>query len=191
MRGANCRQNRQRHTEDGASPHAWGKRAHLAAGNLVAVRFIPTCVGQTLPRAGYCPRCTVHPHMRGANTLLSCPPGRTAGSSPHAWGKRVTSHTFRLTIPVHPHMRGANVRLLLRGLCAIRFIPTCVGQTLVGNSYFRRRNGSSPHAWGKRIPFRRISFSSSGSSPHAWGKLYRSKTPPARCRFIPTCVGQT
>ena len=71
----------------GSSPHAWGTRRHPARGRFPP-RFIPTCVGNSLPsswRTG-CP--PVHPHMRGelGETPRTLCPG--FGSSPHAWGTR-------------------------------------------------------------------------------------------------------
>ena len=92
--------------------------------------------------------------------------------------------------PVHPHMRGV-------------YAPD-VPQALV-------RVGSSPHAWGLRIPisapyappsvhphmrgvygcrFRPI-FSPRGSSPHAWGLRPLWVVMVRLSRFIPTCVGFT
>src|SRR5262245_59599065 len=52
----------------------------------------------------------------------------------------------------------------------LRFIPTCVGNTL----QLRTRNDKPP-----------------GSSPHAWGTRLFCLPKSINMRFIPTCVGNT
>ena len=59
----------------GSSPRAWGRRI---SQNSVWIdnRFIPTCVGQTKSSAVPCRRCSVHPHVRGADRFhRRCSPG--------------------------------------------------------------------------------------------------------------------
>ncbi len=90
----------------GSSPRAWGK-AHYKPFQRLQIRIIPTCVGKSMKSAGYPPRATDHPHVRGekepadtARTVGSDHPhvrGEKAslssasaflfGSSPRAWGK--------------------------------------------------------------------------------------------------------
>ena len=96
----------------GSSPHAWG----IQGGNQNekdGLRFIPTCVGHTIPITTFALPGSVHPHMRGA--YFSYPPCLflASGSSPHAWGIR-----------------------FLGAFCCIgvRFIPTCVGHTILAAS---------------------------------------------------------
>src|SRR5690606_5298142 len=96
-----------RHGTHGSSPRAWGKRLVNDDGSEV-IRFIPTCVGQTLARRWPTRRDAVHPHVRGANAPPAAALLSVIGSSPRAWGKLA-------------HELG---RLFGR-----RFIPTCVGQT--------------------------------------------------------------
>ena len=91
----------------GSSPHAWGILIHQPVP-LWRRRFIPTCVGNT---TGFCVLKVaplVHPHMRGEYICWAGAFGWPLGSSPHAWG----------------------ILLPPLGLDeALRFIPTCVGNT--------------------------------------------------------------
>ena len=93
--------------ECGSSPRPWGTPAgtHPLA---VAVRFIPTSVGNTPDNYPCFGNRPVHPHVRGEHNRI--PNGRTspAGSSPRPWGTPI------------------------RGLDTVmcdRFIPTSVGNT--------------------------------------------------------------
>ena len=153
----------------GSSPHAWGILLFRRLRNG-AVRFIPTCVGNTQkdfkfetelngssPHAWGILWCcslmveqmTVHPHMRGEYNCAFVAICVGYGSSPHAWG-----------IPTNlQHIR----------VCS-RFIPTCVGNTL-----------TYPEAPDQPT----------GSSPHAWGILHIERPNRQSERFIPTCVGNT
>src|SRR2546430_407952 len=91
----------------GSSPHAWGTHSNQAL-DLCGARFIPTCVGNTNHPASI-PRCApVHPHMRGEHNTASAVAQDEVGSSPHAWGTRVSPAGERRNT---------------------RFIPTCVGNT--------------------------------------------------------------
>ena len=132
----------------GSPPHAWGRlqrRRELCA----VVRFTPTRVGTTPgappPRSGQ----TVHPHTRGDDPPSPSSPGTASGSPPHAWGRcpfllvppaanRFTPTRVGTTDPilarsildmVHPHTRGDDAAMFVTG---------------------GRRNGSPPHAWGRR-----------------------------------------
>ena len=153
---------------DGSSPHAWGTLAAPLA-LLGLMRFIPTCVGNSIVAVYRALRFTVHPHMRGE---LICAPWllrRDIGSSPHAWGTR--------SRPVICWWR-------------MRFIPTCVGnsKTLAG---FIVTRPVHPHMRGELISNRGRGRGDYGSSPHAWGtprSLRRLRLPD---RFIPTCVGNS
>ena len=92
---------------DGSSPRAWGTRDDLLE-RLKHVRFIPTCVGNTVQGLlGRVP-LPVHPHVRGEHWPHLHIVLRTPGSSPRAWG----------TPAVFPPLRRNG-----------RFIPTCVGNT--------------------------------------------------------------
>ena len=91
----------------GSSPRAWG--IHSSANSPShTVRFIPTCVGNTITSHGATVGAPVHPHVRGEYILTAGVRLFTAGSSPRAWGIQVS--------------QSAQIPLL-------RFIPTCVGNT--------------------------------------------------------------
>jgi len=113
------------------------------------------------------------------------------GSSPRVWGR--------------PCVRQTSARTR-------RFIPTCVGQTIL-LSYSRSPViGSSPRVWGRLACSAGCCSANAGSSPRVWGRpeldaIYkplisvhphvcgadrqRSRTHHNNGRFIPTCVGQT
>ena len=152
----------------GSSPHAWGTQGrHRYA--FVAIRFIPTCVGNSQRRSMSSSVSPVHPHMRGELSITHVKGTMFNGSSPHAWGTRGGDGCVRRDL---------------------RFIPTCVG-----NSWHQSRTASStsvhPHMRGELMKARGIPASKDGSSPHAWG----TRRLPGRVhevpRFIPTCVGNS
>ena len=91
----------------GSSPRAWG--IHVAEVHVkTAVRFIPTCVGNTEREEEDNSTLTVHPHVRGEYSGVALLHASSCGSSPRAWG-------------IHG-----------RAACTLkvgRFIPTCVGNT--------------------------------------------------------------
>ena len=86
MRGENVERRTPVALYLGTPPHAWGKLTGCKdppAEN----RYTPTCVGKTL----YCQRLvvtiSVHPHMRGENSISANFPASKTGTPPHAWGK--------------------------------------------------------------------------------------------------------
>ena len=93
----------------GSSPRAWGIHK-LGRAVLVKKRFIPTCVGNTLYYQDRQSRCSVHPHVRGEYGVWIFVFDFRCGSSPRAWG-------------ILYHQKP---KLYLQ-----RFIPTCVGNTMV------------------------------------------------------------
>ena len=114
----------------GSSPRAWGTPEICEnAGRLE--RFIPTCMGNSLPSNPSSRGVTVHPHVHGelkyCHDQIDC----WFGSSPRAWG----------TLCHEPPE-----------LFQARFIPTCMGNSLPniyqkGEGYFhpskyRIRNSS-------------------------------------------------
>ncbi|KUK47127.1 MAG: Uncharacterized protein XD74_2274 [Actinobacteria bacterium 66_15] len=150
----------------GSSPRAWGthilfRRAH------VLHRFIPTCMGNALIRLQRRIRLTVHPHVHGERPPGEGPPARSCGSSPRAWGTRISR------------------RRSGRGW---RFIPTCMG-----NASAERRGflpvSVHPHVHGERIGTAANIPEDSGSSPRAWGTQASSDGRSDPGRFIPTCMG--
>ena len=91
----------------GSSPRAWGTPLTGGAA-AAAVRFIPTCVGNTPFTASVTNAKSVHPHVRGEHHDIDAVFGTGGGSSPRAWGT---------------HREGRIHRVVRR------FIPTCVGNT--------------------------------------------------------------
>ena len=73
--------------QPGSSPRAWGIR-YLPQRGKDALRFIPTCVGNTGKLPTGPPDHKVHPHVRGEYTLHNVDAIRIFGSSPRAWGIR-------------------------------------------------------------------------------------------------------
>ncbi len=173
----------------GSSPRAWG-RLELTAGDNWPDRFIPTCVGQTVWHVHSSRSKTVHPHVRGADVIVFPSIAADCGSSPRAWGRQQPE-------------RG--------DFASRRFIPTCVGQTLMMSPcilpspvhpHVRGADraevmqqvphfGSSPRAWGRRPRSGPKSLLFIGSSPRAWGRRRTVRPDTSPARFIPTCVGQT
>ncbi|AFR09474.1 hypothetical protein B005_0311 [Nocardiopsis alba ATCC BAA-2165] len=96
----------------GPSPRAWGS-PFIRAGLFWVSRSIPTCVGLTSHKASSVHASAVHPHVRGAHTIMSPNAEPAHGPSPRAWGSLL-----------HPGGAGDD----------LRSIPTCVGLTLVGRA---------------------------------------------------------
>ena len=133
----------------GSSPHAWGTPEDSPC-NCSPCWFIPTCVGNSNSGRSFLEMDTVHPHMRGELELHHSAIHFISGSSPHAWGTPCLCASSRRSTPVHPHMRGelhrrvkiitgyygssphawGTLDLLDGPVDVLRFIPTCVGNSL-------------------------------------------------------------
>ena len=174
----------------GSSPRAWG-RFRLQPGDGFLRRFIPTCMGQMRSRIFHRLPVTVHPHVRGADSMSAASNSGFIAVHPHVRGadylRRLPQNRRRT---VHPHVRGAD------HVAHVSQAVPC---------------GSSPRAWGRCIRARYGKFRIVGSSPRAWGRFLPQilESPPhsvhphvrgadkgglgklaAYLRFIPTCVGQ-
>ena len=153
-------------------------------------RFIPTCVGQIMPVSLVAHSVTVHPHVRGADSVPATAVQMCVGSSPRAWGRCSALESASVMLlgssprawgrsppgraaaglyAVHPHVRGADVFPYDSLVRPTRFIPTCVGQMVFRCAFSLTDHGSSPRAWGRYA-----------------ARVRRLR----RGRFIPTCVGQ-
>ena len=152
----------------GSSPHTWGIQ-ELGGADQDRLRFIPTYVGHTMLGQIVNHILTVHPHIRGAYSLLRCHSSGGFGSSPHTWGI----------------LSGDGVRHVPR-----RFIPTYVGHTRC----WKRSGGTDtvhPHirgAYGSEFAW---ANTETGSSPHTWGIRPPRRQIAVGFRFIPTYVGHT
>ena len=152
----------------GSSPHAWGTPLDRVSLGC-AVRFIPTCVGNSFRVRIGLSDGSVHPHMRGELIRIKIKLVLDLGSSPHAWGT---------------HLDSADRAPFFR------FIPTCVGNSsaAVGFLHF---DSVHPHMRGELFAPSAISMMAFGSSPHAWGTRYDVVDAEVEPRFIPTCVGNS
>src|SRR5690606_39214054 len=65
--------------ESGSPPRAWGQR-QTPLGEVVGLRFTPTCVGTTANENCAARRAPVHPHVRGDNASGWNRSARPAGS---------------------------------------------------------------------------------------------------------------
>ena len=152
----------------GSSPHTWGIQ-ELGGADQDRLRFIPTYVGHTMLGQIVNHILTVHPHIRGAYSLLRCHSSGGFGSSPHTWGI----------------LSGDGVRHVPR-----RFIPTYVGHTGVADTP-KPTPTVHPHIRGAYSGVVREAFGCRGSSPHTWGIQVRQVFQCQTFRFIPTYVGHT
>ena len=152
----------------GSSPRAWGTR-ESGGGKMIAIRFIPTRVGNTRDGGDSVGHRLVHPHARGEHPAAALAQPDFVGSSPRAWGTQATTRKFR---------EGA------------WFIPTRVGNTDEGCAS-RPAAPVHPHARGEHVSGVILKLGMNGSSPRAWGTLAEDRSPQCAGRFIPTRVGNT
>ena len=152
----------------GLSPRLWGTRDR-SLGPPSCSRFIPTPVGNTWRASASPPPPPVYPHACGEHTPDRVRNQSVTGLSPRLWGTLLVDAA---------------------GDFQHRFIPTPVGNTPVypppeyaGTVY--------PHACGEHgSPF--CSWACiHGLSPRLWGTRNQTSRADARCRFIPTPVGNT
>ena len=115
--------------EIGSSPRVWGIRGRWRV-RRVCIRFIPTCVGNTCLRGDFWNVVSVHPHVCGEYVEAGLGALAGCGSSPRVWGIRM---------------------IKTNAVIKIRFIPTCVGNTMTSFRAARSSSGSSPRVWGIRL----------------------------------------
>ena len=152
----------------GSPPRAWGRPVadeERPAGH----RFTPTCVGKTQEKKPGGSAFSVHPHVRGEDSIRPLPAGVTDGSPPRAWGRRV---------PREP-----------RDPCE-RFTPTCVGKT-AWTPPAPCGPPVHPHVRGEDLHRLVRSGPTIGSPPRAWGRPQQPVPRQYSSRFTPTCVGKT
>ena len=192
-------------------PHVCGEYAHQQKIRIRYIRFIPTCVGNTICYGlaslfynRFIPTCVGNTHtdsrpklhndgssprvwgIRGGLRLLAVLQG---GSSPRVWG-------IRDAVPFLPRFAGSSPRVwgILREFGVfhgvLRFIPTCVGNTASVKAE-GSKHAVHPHVCGEYHLRRLRSTPAAGSSPRVWGILRASLIEHWFLRFIPTCVGNT
>ncbi len=153
---------------NGSSPHTWGtlpSESHHA----VAIRFIPTYVGNSEAVHDIQIIHAVHPHIRGELRCCLRISSMGTGSSPHTWG---TLQSSELDRP------------------GDRFIPTYVGNS-DSTSSCRSLPPVHPHIRGELEKVIGAPGPLSGSSPHTWGTLLEDLPDRNPRRFIPTYVGNS
>ena len=172
----------------GSSPHAWGALG-IGTEHASRVRFIPTCVGNTCGGLlGSASGFRFIPTCVGSMAAQELPNPALAGSSPHAWGP-LEHPRFVVYSTVHPHMRGEHAceRAGLAG--QTRFIPTCVGNTVLWVASVSRLP-VHPHMRGEHTSCLVATVNLAGSSPHAWGTRIVYCCPAHPLRFIPHMRGE-
>ena len=107
VRGDNRNERRIRPIHLDSPPRAWGQRFRVQR-HRVRHRFTPTCVGTTSAKRQNRPAWSIHPHVRGDNSIALSLGSWVNDSPPRAWGQR---------------------SLPLRRARYLRFTPTCVGTT--------------------------------------------------------------
>ncbi len=132
---------------------------------------------------------SVHPHTSGEYKEAAQRQPYQSGSSPHKWGIRRPqagwNHYTRF-IPTQVGNTSMRTGLTYRS----RFIPTQVGNTRAKKP-IPSRVPVHPHTSGEYYHLIRLGFGWLGSSPHKWGIHGICGPFNARCRFIPTQVGNT
>ena len=209
VRGEYLRLGGRRPDRPGSSPRAWGilLATVCAAG---ALRFIPTCVGNTTCSPAITPPPSVHPHVRGEYEPDIYVHRSISWFIPTCVGNTGQPGRFSFYSPVHPHVRGEysidSLNVIpnsgssprawgIRAFCYSwyspeRFIPTCVGNTLILH-FGQRTKKVHPHVRGEYTGHDAGQQRVLGSSPRAWGIQVGHTGAGASARFIPTCVGNT
>mgnify|MGYP000085814961 CR=1 FL=1 len=152
----------------GSSPRAWGTLS-LVHYSLILIRFIPTCMGNSLVLAVQFRSYSVHPHVHGELSWFITHMRQNTGSSPRAWGTPLTDY---------------------KNVCASRFIPTCMGNS---TACISTSPGSAvhPHVHGELFDALDYRMPAVGSSPRAWGTRLDDDRDNLVVRFIPTCMGNS
>ena len=110
----------------GSSPRAWGTLEEKTQ-TLARLRFIPTCMGNSVRNISSAVERSVHPHVHGELCSIDANRDITLGSSPRAWG------TPYVCLSVFP---------------SSRFIPTCMGNS-VSDAYNDELAPVHPHVHGE------------------------------------------
>ena len=130
----------------GSSPRVWGTLAVLPA-QVLALRFIPTGVGNIAQPQGRPAAVLVHPHGCGEHMRCLAASRSAAGSSPRVWGTSIKS-------PSSTPRR--------------RFIPTGVGNIQSSNAN-SPPSAVHPHGCGEHEAGAPLDGAQVGSSPRVWG----------------------
>ena len=134
---------------NGSSPRVWGTPDYPDR-DIRVVRFIPTCVGNSLYPLTAQTTEAVHPHVCGELNVFDMPGSCPGGSSPRVWGTLAARGTDWILPSVHPHVCGELHR------------PASAAHV---------RIGSSPRVWGTPSTSMEEPIMLCGSSPRVWGTL--------------------
>ena len=152
----------------GSSPLARGKRLTPVI-NILTVRIIPACAGETSDAAGRVLNAADHPRLRGGNLEEFGGSVETFGSSPLARGKLSRSMPLR---------------------SRSRIIPACAGETQPRHPT-QRAGADHPRLRGGNPSATVMTARARGSSPLARGKHGRGHRRRRGLRIIPACAGET
>ena len=152
----------------GSSPRVRGTRPYRGH-QLLGIRFIPACAGNTCRWAATRRRRSVHPRVCGEHPSAARRGARWIGSSPRVRGTRVDADPARVNV---------------------RFIPACAGNT---GPHRGRVSGDAvhPRVCGEHTRWRCLAWVARGSSPRVRGTQIVSPRPHGVERFIPACAGNT
>ena len=191
----------------GSSPRLWGTLAERMR-DYRKRRFIPTAVGNACFDDALHSVHAVHPHGCGERRMALIDINRKYGSSPRLWGTRrhrrprlkvgrfiptavgnaPTNPASTPSSTVHPHGCGERVNKLIIADCVIGSSPR-----LWGTRKFCLPTMEPlpvhPHGCGERKLRKLPDDNRAGSSPRLWGTRGGCAGEGARCRFIPTAVG--
>ena len=131
----------------GSSPRVWGTLCELSSCHTM-IRFIPTCVGNTIKPSYTTFEYPVHPHVCGEHRSRIYSHTPDCGSSPRVWGTRSKFGPYA---------------------CVIRFIPTCVGNT-VAASIPSALSSVHPHVCGEHTLNHRTGHTYNTVHPHVCGE---------------------
>ena len=149
-------------------PHVCGEYVTFTRSPCVEVRFTPTCVGNTWPFWMVWSWNSVHPHVCGEYYKVSCKLLNAMGSPPRVWGIRC----FK-AFPC----------------CALRFTPTCVGNT-IGKFTIKPFKQVHPHVCGEYYHTPTTPAPGSGSPPRVWGIPHRYRYNQIRHQVHPHVCGE-
>ena len=184
----------------GSSPRVWGT-LRLSLNCTGLGRFIPACVGNSIPCFPINTGISVHPRVCGELA-------DSAPVHPRVCGELRDNLSLMFSLDtVHPRVCGelgrAGQRLGYRFIPAcvgnsrigdsaecFRFIPACVGNSTAVSTIIPDPDGSSPRVWGT-LPLASASWMILGSSPRVWGTLGLRGQRVVYIRFIPACVGNS
>ena len=130
-------------------PHVCGEHRQLHYAMTIAVRFIPTCVGNIQRSAIRIVSIgSVHPHVCGEH--LDIDTGSCDPVHPHVCGEHHLTTTLH-AVTVHPHVCGEHRHCAVICTRIHRFIPTCVGNIVCSLLNLIRCNRFIPTCVGNSV----------------------------------------